>query len=121
MRTGRAIRFKSLLCRHILLRMIRARLQPGQAEPAQQLADSPFVQFNRIAPDDLFTHIDTAPAHNPIPRRVRSLNHQRLDLAELLGPVHGIQCLAAGDVRSASGVINKATALWAQRHHSKLT
>ena len=36
-------------------------------------------------------------------------------------PVHGIQCLAAGDVRSASGVINNATALRAPRHHSRLT
>jgi putative transposase len=36
-------------------------------------------------------------------------------------PIHGVQCLAAGDGRSASGVIDRATSLSAPHHHPKLT
>src|SRR5271157_3942110 len=59
---GRRSFFKSLLRRRILLRMIRARLQPGEVELAQPFADRAFRHGDRKAPGHFRAQIDAAPA-----------------------------------------------------------
>src|SRR5208337_5598719 len=54
--------FKSLLGRFVLLRMIRARLQPGEVELAQPFADRAFRHGDRKAPGHFRAQIDAAPA-----------------------------------------------------------
>ena len=64
--------------------MLRPHRQPREAEPMQQLADRALVQADREPPLDQGLQVDPAPAHHPVPLRVRPPLHDRRQLGPLL-------------------------------------
>ena len=64
--------------------MVGPRLQPGQAQPTQHLADRPLVHDHPVPLGNRCRQVEAAPTGHTVDRRIGTGEHQSLQLLHLL-------------------------------------
>ena len=91
--------------------MPRALADVREAQPAQQLANRPFMIVDAEAAPDQRLQIDAAPAHDAVRLKVRSRVNEARKLGLLLPgqPRRGPRCLAVDQSQRPRGTLNRCT------------